>query len=864
MQAREIREKFFAFFKEKGHSLLPSASLVPQNDASLLFINSGVAALKPYFEGRAKPPNPRIVGAQKCVRTNDIENVGYTARHHTFFEMLGNFSIGDYFKKEAIHWAWEFLTSKEWLGLDAAFLYVTIHTEDDEAYQVWAQEIGLSADRIKRLESNFWDLGAGPCGPNSEIFYDRIGGDGPFDPEGADERFLEIWNLVFSESNHNIDGTYTPLPQKNIDTGMGLERVASVMQNVATNYETDLFSSMIAEVERHSGLKEVGVAGKVIADHMRAITIMAADGILPSNEGRGYVMRRLLRRAMRYGRKVGLVDPFLYSLVKVTVPSLGTVYGDLVNQAGRIEELVLEEEERFLERLKTGEQLLEGLIIKAQVEQSKVLPGEDAFALYDTYGFPFDLTEEIVRERGFTVDREAFEREMQQQRSRARAGRAKVAGMNVQQKELLELKLNTSFEGYTKLVSKSKVVALLVEGRLVEQVECGQEALLVLESTPFYAESGGQVADQGKLNTAAAKLKLLNVTKGPGGEHLHQLLVEEGVLAVGDLVMAEVAEELRRQVACAHTATHLVHEALRRELGDHVQQAGSLVKPNYLRFDFTHGKALTEKQLAEIEKEVNKYIWFNLPISITEESLAAAEKRGARALFGEKYGEFVRVVKIGEYSLELCGGTHVANTGELGIFKFTKEASIGSGVRRIEGFVREKAYLYSRDQQKMLSQIALQLKVPVEKIEQAIEALKIKLKEQVAEQDILRLQLQQFLINEAPAQVKKINGSSLLVKRIDGYSMADLKSLATVLKGKTGEGLVLLFGSYLGRAQLVLAVSSYLVQKGLLANALIRPLAEFCGGKGGGRDILAQASGPNVSGLKHLPEKFLGIIEQEL
>src|SRR3954470_17705984 len=704
---------FLDFFKEKGHAVEPSAPLVPHDDPSLLWINSGVATLKKYFDGRVVPENPRITNAQKSIRTNDIENVGKTARHHTFFEMLGNFSIGEYFKVEAIEWAWEFLTDEKWIGFDPDKLSVTIHPEDEEAYEIWSKKVGIPEERIIRLEGNFWDIGEGPSGPNTEIFYDRGSeyGDDPSDPElypgGENDRYLEVWNLVFSQFNHNPDGTYTPLPKKNIDTGMGLERMASVVQNVATNFDTDLFIPIIRAAEEISGLsygvdKEQDVAFKVIADHIRTVAFAIGDGAIPSNEGRGYVLRRLLRRAVRYAKQIGISRPFMYELVTVVGEIMVDFYPEVKENREFIEKVIKNEEERFHETLHEGLAILFDVIKIEKKKGSSQIQGSDVFRLYDTYGFPIELTEEYAEEEGMSVDHDGFEIEMDQQRERARTARQDVDSMQVQSGVLGDIKNESTFVGYDQLQIPANVIVLLKDGQLVDEASQGEEIQFMLDQTPFYAESGGQIADRGVIFADTVKVAIKDVKKAPNGQHLHRAVVTEGSLEVNTKVTAIVDEINRGKVIKNHTATHLLQKALKEVLGEHVKQAGSLVEPDRLRFDFSHYAAVTPDELERIEALANGEVLSNDPVRSYETTKAEAESMGAIAFFGDKYGEVVRVLEAGKHSLELCGGTHVRATGDIGTIKIVSEGSIGSNLRRIEAVTGTNSVkLLQRDEREL-------------------------------------------------------------------------------------------------------------------------------------------------------------------
>ncbi|OXL85108.1 alanine--tRNA ligase [Paenibacillus sp. SSG-1] len=871
MKASEIRSKWLEFFASKGHQIEPSASLVPHNDPSLLWINAGMAPLKPYFDGRISPENPRLTNSQKCIRTNDIENVGKTRRHHTFFEMLGNFSIGDYFKEEAITWAWEFLTSKEWIGFDPERLSVTVYPEDEEAFKLWNEKIGLPAERIVKLEDNFWDIGEGPCGPCTEIFYDRgeaygVLSDPEMYPGGENERFLEVWNLVFSQFNHNKDGSYTPLPNKNIDTGAGLERFASILQNVDSNFDTDLFQPIIQKTAELAGVKynasvEGDVALKVIADHVRTVTFAVADGVLPSNEGRGYIIRRLLRRAVRYGKVLGLDRPFLYSLVETVGDIMGVYYPNVVEKREFIEKVISTEEERFHETLSDGLAILEEISKQALEQGTKQIGGSDAFKLYDTYGFPFDLTEDYAAEHGLTVDREGFDAAMQEQRDRARAARQESGGMKVQGGVLSDYTVKSEFVGYNDTVTESKIVAIIVDDAMVDIAGEGQSAQVVLDVTPFYAESGGQVSDQGLLRGGSVTARVEGLFKAPHGQHVHQVTVEAGELKVGETVKAEVDHDKRRDIEKNHTATHLLHKALKEVLGTHVNQAGSLVEPQRLRFDFSHFGSITPEELADIERRVNEQIWKGTNVTIEYKSLDEAKAMGAMALFGEKYGSIVRVVQVGDYSLELCGGCHVNNTSEIGIFKLVSESGIGSGVRRIEAVTGRLAYEFLEGQLSLLKQSAELLKSNLHDVPRRIEALHGQLKELGRENESLQSKLSTIEAGQLTEQVKQVNGRELLAVRVNAGSMDALRSIADELKGKLPNAVLVLGAAMDEKVNFVVSVPQELVKSGLHAGKLVKEIAAVCGGGGGGRPDMAQAGGKDASKLEDalkLAEQLVG------
>ncbi|MGP4041764.1 alanine--tRNA ligase [Gracilibacillus sp. D59] len=860
LTSAQVRQMFLDFFKEKGHGVEPSASLVPKDDPTLLWINSGVATLKKYFDGRVVPKNPRIANAQKSIRTNDITNVGYTARHHTFFEMLGNFSIGDYFKEEAIDFAWEFLTGDKWIGFDPEKLSVTVHPEDEEAYVLWRDKIGLPEERIIRLEENFWDIGEGPSGPNTEIFYDRgeAYGNDPNDPElypgGENERYLEIWNLVFSQFNHNPDDTYTPLPKKNIDTGMGLERLVSVIQDTKTNFETDLFLPIIKETEKlantsYNANEETDVSFKVIADHIRTVTFAVSDGALPSNEGRGYVLRRLLRRAVRYAKQIGIEKPFMYQLV----PTVGTImeafYPEVKDKTDFIQNVIKTEEERFHETLQEGLQILNSIIEQEKEKGNKVFPGEEVFRLYDTYGFPKELTEEYVDEAGFTIDEAGFEKEMTKQRDRARNARQKVDSMQIQDGVLNEINIESSFVGYDYLQAETTVLEMVADKERVEAVTAGNEAYVILAETPFYAESGGQIADKGTISFEGGHAEVQDVQKAPNGQNLHRILIQEGTLSKGQAVQAQVDKTSRQYIIKNHTATHLLHQALKDVLGEHVNQAGSLVASERLRFDFSHFGAITEQEITEIEQQVNEKIWASIQVNISNKGIQEAKEMGAMALFGEKYGDIVRVVEIGDYSIELCGGCHVQNSAEIGLFKIVSESGIGAGTRRIEAVTAKSAYQFVNGKHQLLQTAANQLKTKEDQVPERLEHLFKDMKEQQRQIDSLRAKLSQLEASSILDDVQEVNGVKVLAKKVDVSDMNQLRQMVDEMKQKLESGIILLAAVNNDKVQLASGVTKDLVTKGYHAGNLIKETAKICGGGGGGRPDMAQAGGKDATKL---------------
>ncbi len=860
LTSAQVRQMFLDFFKEKGHSIEPSASLVPKDDPTLLWINSGVATLKKYFDGRVVPENPRITNAQKSIRTNDITNVGYTARHHTFFEMLGNFSIGDYFKEEAIVFAWEFLTGDKWIGFDPEKLSVTVHPEDEEAYVLWRDKIRLPEERIIRLEENFWDIGEGPSGPNTEIFYDRgeAYGNDPNDPElypgGENERYLEIWNLVFSQFNHNPDDTYTPLPKKNIDTGMGLERLVSVIQDTKTNFETDLFLPIIKETEKladttYNAKEETDVSFKVIADHIRTVTFAVSDGALPSNEGRGYVLRRLLRRAVRYAKQIGIEKPFMYQLVPTVGMIMEAFYPEVKNKTDFIQNVIKTEEERFHETLQEGLQILNTIIEQEKAKGNKVFPGEEVFRLYDTYGFPKELTEEYAGEAGFTLDEAGFEKEMTKQRDRARNARQKVDSMQIQDGVLNEINAESSFVGYEYLQAETTVIEMVADKERVESVTAGNEAYVILAETPFYAESGGQIADKGRISYEGGHAEVQDVQKAPNGQNLHRILIQEGTLTKGQAVKAQVDKTSRQYIIKNHTATHLLHQALKDVLGEHVNQAGSLVASERLRFDFSHFGAISEQEITEIEQQVNEKIWASITVSISNKGIQEAKEMGAMALFGEKYGDIVRVVEIGDYSIELCGGCHVQNSAEIGLFKIVSESGIGAGTRRIEAVTAKSAYQFVNGKHQLLQTAANQLKTKEDQVPERLEHLFKDMKEQQRQIESLRAKLSQLEATSILDDVQEVNGINVLAKKVDVSDMNQLRQMVDEMKQKLESGIILLAAVNNDKVQLASGVTKDLVTKGYHAGNLIKETAKICGGGGGGRPDMAQAGGKDATKL---------------
>lgn len=858
ISTNELRQMFLDFFETKGHNIEPSRSLVPVNDDTLLWINSGVATLKKYFDGTEKPNNPRIVNAQKSIRTNDIENVGFTARHHTFFEMLGNFSIGDYFKEEAIEFAWEFLTSDQWLNFEVDKLYVTIHPEDDESYHIWKDKIGIEESRIIRIEGNFWDIGEGPCGPNSEIFYDRgetYEGDTPREemyPGGENERYLEIWNLVFSEFNHNSDHSYTPLPSQNIDTGLGLERLSSVIQNVPTNFDTDVFIPIINEIEKASRKTyrdndKDDVAFKVISDHIRTVAFAIGDGALPGNEGRGYVLRRLIRRATRYAKELGINETFLYKLVDVVDDVMNAFYKEIGENKDFIKKVIQQEESRFLQTLDEGIEIYRTVKEKA-LKEDEVISGKDAFKLYDTFGFPVEMTVEYAEEDGLAVDLDGFKEEMERQRERARAARKSSESMNVQSETYQKLDRESIFTGYTHLNETVELLYIVSNDEVVNHYDGSNDVDVIFDKTPFYAVSGGQVADIGVIKNEHGTMEVKNVYKGPNGQNIHTVTVTEGVITTGETYELTVDRESRNFIIKNHTATHLLHQALKDVVGEHANQAGSLVEKERLRFDFTHLEGLKKEEVKEIERIVNEKIFDSLYVDINEMPIEDAKRKGAMALFGEKYGDIVRVVDIDQYSVELCGGVHVRNTSEIGLFKIISESGIGAGVRRIEAVTSKYAVEYYEDKDNVLEDVNTHLKVKsgntISKLEQLIEDKK-QLEKEVKS---LKSELQKDALSDLTDATFDINGFNLIATEVSVDSVKELRETMDVIKSKNQESIIALISNVDGKVSMIVTVPKDKTSV-VKAGDIMKQMAEAVDGRGGGRPDMAQGGGTNTENM---------------
>lgn len=858
----EIRRMYLDFFKSKGHVVEPSASLIPQDDPTLLWINSGVATMKKYFDGSVVPDVPRLTSSQKSIRTNDIENVGHTARHHTLFEMLGNFSVGDYFKQEAITWAWELLTSKDWFGMDPDKLFITVYPKDQDAKNIWL-ETGVDPTHIIEVEDNFWDIGEGPSGPDSEIFYDRgesfnnLEEDDPENyPGGENERWLEIWNIVFSQFNHEPDGSYQPLPHKNIDTGMGLERVVSVFQDAPTNFETDLFLPIIHKTEQLSGKKygdskEQDVSFKVIADHARAITFAIGDGAIPSNEGRGYVIRRLIRRAVMHGKKLGIDDAFLFKLVPVVGDIMKDYYPEVLGEKEYISKVVKSEEDRFNETLTDGIQLLNNLIEKAKTDGSNQISGKDAFKLFDTYGFPLELAKEYADDENVSINEEEFENEMQQQKDRARSARSTSVSMGVQSELLTDLKTESKYVGYTDLNVDGAVLKDIIQNdQLVDKVETGS-AQVIFDVTPFYAEMGGQVADIGEIknNDGEVVAEVEDVQHAPNGQNLHTIKVLQ-TMSKEETYNLEVNRVFHLKVEKNHTATHLLDQSLRNVLGDHTQQAGSLVEPGYLRFDFTHFGQVTNEDLAKVEKMVNDKIYEEIQVSTVETDLESAKKMGAIALFSEKYGKRVRVVSIGDFSIEFCGGTHVKNTNEIGLFKIVSESGVGAGVRRIEAVTSQAAFEFLTSEENTLKETAGLLRTPqLKDVPSKVEQLQNSVKDLSQQVQKLENKVAAEQAADIFNNVETIGDIKVIASEVQVSGMEQLRQMADDWKNKQLSD-VLVLGAKVGeKANLLVSVSDQQVKNGIKAGDIIKQIAPKINGGGGGRPNMAQAGGSNPAGI---------------
>ena len=854
MKIADIRQKFLNYFNSQGHQIVASSSLVPSNDPTLLFTNAGMVQFKDLFLGNEVRSYNRATTSQRCVRAggkhNDLENVGYTARHHTFFEMLGNFSFGDYFKRDAIGFAWEFLTKE--LGLPADKLWVTVFHEDDEAAAIWLDEIGVPADRLSRLgeKDNFWAMGdTGPCGPCTEIFFDHgpeVAGGPPGSPDDDGDRYIEIWNLVFMQFDRQSDGTLVRLPKPSVDTGMGLERLAAVLQHVHSNYEIDLFQALLKAAAQITGTPDSNNTSlRVIADHIRSCSFLVVDGVLPSNEGRGYVLRRIIRRAVRHGYQLGVTQIFFYRLVQALVEQMGEAYPELKSRQAFVEKVLREEEQQFARTLENGMAILKEAIAGLQ---GRVVPGETVFRLYDTFGFPVDLTADVAREHNLTLDMEGFDRAMAVQKQQARA----ASQFNAVEKLVINLDKGTQFTGYETLEGQARVLAIYSNGQQVREIAAQDEALLILNASPFYAESGGQVGDKGtiSLNAGAANAAVFEIvdTQKQGEHFIHKGVLRSGRLQEGDQVDASVACENRTAIALNHSATHLLHAALRKVLGEHVTQKGSLVTAERLRFDFSHQMAVTSQELAQIEALVNAEILRNSPVSKEIMNMDQAMNKGAMALFGEKYGDEVRVVSMGDFSTELCGGTHVNRTGDIGLFKFIGESGIAAGVRRVEAVTGKGALALVERQELQLRQLCETVKTNQENLVEKVQQIIVNNKSLERELEQLKVKLASAAGSDISSDSFTVNGVQVLAKSVDGLNAKTLRDTVDQLKNKLGSAIVVLASVEDGKVSIVAGVSKDVCER-VKAGDLVNMIAAHVGGKGGGRPDMAMAGGPDVSGL---------------
>lgn len=870
----ELRERYLSFFEGKGHLRLDSFPLVPKNDKSLLLINAGMAPLKSYFTGLETPPSKRITTCQKCIRTGDIENVGKTSRHGTFFEMLGNFSFGDYFKAEIIPWAWEFITKE--LEIPKDKLYVTIYHEDDEAFDIWTKSTDVDASRIFRLgkEDNFWEIGVGPCGPCTEIHFDR--GEGKvetveeFLAAADDDRIVEFWNLVFTQFNRDEEGNYNELDQKNIDTGMGLERIATIMQGVDNIFEIDVVKAILNKACELTNTKygvnnSTDISLRIITDHVKSVTMLISDGVRPSNEGRGYVLRRLLRRAARHGRTLGVKGIFLHEIVDIIVDNYGDAYNDIRENKENIKKVIKLEEERFNQTIDAGMDILKSYIEETEKEGKVVLSGERSFKLYDTYGFPLELTEEIVEEKGLSVDKEGFNEEMNAQRQRARSARAESSYMGTEGPvNKIDAKIETTFDGYDKLSLESKIIILGDNEEFKEELSEGEEGFVVTEVTPFYAEMGGQIGDTGIIETTNGKAIVIDCKKNVGGKFVHYVKVEEGVLTINDNAKLIVDAVRRNTIGKNHTATHILHAALIEVLGEHVHQSGSLVDNEKLRFDFTHFSALTEDEIQKVEMLVNREIMNVNSVEMNEMTIAEAKNSGATCLFDEKYGEKVRVISIGEFSKELCGGTHVKNAGEIGLFKIVSETGVAAGVRRIEAVTGMEALKYIENKAQIIKSASKSLKCNEKDLVSKIEAQTHDLKEKDKEINELKSKLVQGAEDDILKNVVEVNGVKLVRAGLKDIDANSLRDLGDKVRNKLDLGVVVLASEVAGKVNLIVMATKNALEKGVHCGMIIKEVASIVGGGGGGRPDMAQAGGKNPAKIEEALEKAINVLENQV
>lgn len=872
----EIRKKYLDFFQEKGHLKMNSFSLVPQNDKSLLLINSGMAPLKPFFTGQQIPPNKRVTTCQKCIRTGDIENVGKTARHGTFFEMLGNFSFGDYFKEEAIPWAWEFFTRV--LQLPEDRLYVSVYQDDDEAFEIWNKKVGIPEKKIVRLgkEDNFWEHGTGPCGPCSEIYFDKgeqYGCDNPNCYVGCDcDRYMEIWNLVFTQFNREEDGTYSNLANPNIDTGMGLERIATVMQGVNSIFDVDTIKAIRDKVcelsnTKYGEDKKKDISIRVITDHIRSVTFMTADGVLPSNEGRGYVLRRLLRRAARHGKILGINDLFLTDLSKIVIETSKDAYPELEEKKDYINKILTVEEERFYATIDTGMELLKQKISELKSSNTKKLKGEDAFKLYDTYGFPFDLMKEILEEENMTIDEESFLKEMENQKNKARSAREEDTYMGAEETifHKLDPAMKSEFLGYdSNNLKDSKVLAIVCEENIVDTAKEGDKIVIVVDKTPFYAEMGGQVGDKGTIENDNVLIEISDCTNFGGNKILHHGIVKKGQVRVNDSVILKIDEDERLSIARNHTATHILHKALKEILGNHIEQAGSLVSKNRLRFDFTHFEALTKEDLSKIEKAVNSHILKGLDVCIKETDIETAKREGATALFGEKYGDIVRVINIGGYSIELCGGTHLKNSAQIGSFKIVSESGVAAGVRRIEAVTGFGALDFYDERENIILNICENLKANPKNVVAKSLSITEENRKLLKEIESLKSKLSSGLLDEILNQKETINGVDVLLTKVSNMDMDTLRNMGDKIKEKLSDYAILLASDNDGKVNFIAMCSDSVIKANIKAGDIVKTAATICGGGGGGRPNMAQAGGKDPSKIDEAIKCALDFIKEKL
>ncbi|AOT72857.1 alanine--tRNA ligase [Geosporobacter ferrireducens] len=875
MSLNDIRRSFLDFFASKEHYVGKSYSLVPENDKSLLLINSGMAPLKPFFMGIDTPPKKRMATCQKCIRTGDIENVGKTARHGTFFEMLGNFSFGDYFKIESIQWGWEYVT--EHLKMPVEKLWVSVYEQDDDAYEIWNKKIGVPSEKIVRLgkADNFWEIGLGPCGPCSEIYFDRGEkyGCGHADCKpGCDcDRYVEFWNHVFTQFDRDEQGNYNPLPKPNIDTGMGLERVACIMQGVDSIFEIDTMQQILEGVttlskQKYGANPKMDISIRIITDHIRSVTFMVSDGIMPSNEGRGYVLRRLLRRAAKHGKQLGIQDTFLTTLVDRVIGVSGQAYPELVEKQEYIKKVIAVEEDRFRETIDQGSEILKSFVEELRKTQSICLSGENAFKLYDTYGFPLELTKEILEEEGFEIDETGFKEEMEKQRVRARSARQNTEDEGWKEDIFSKLgaDIRSAFEGYGNTQTEGNILTIMKNGEVVETATQNDELILILDRTPFYPEGGGQIGDKGFMENETVKVQITDCKKGNNERILHYGKVLEGTLSVNTQIKAIVEEKHRKSTARNHTATHLLHKALKEIVGQHVEQAGSYVTPDRLRFDFSHFQALTTEELDRIEALINEKILMGLDVKAQNMSLEEAKRLGATALFGEKYGNTVRVVSINGYSIELCGGTHIENIGQIGLFKIVSEGGVAAGIRRIEAVTGLKAYEYIKEKEAKLNELSKLLKTNEKELVHKTEALIQELKGIQKEIETLKLKLASSSIDEILEKAYKINELKIVAHKLEGLDMDSLRNLADKVRDRIGSGVVVLGTVEQEKVNFVAMATDEAVKQGVHAGNIIKEVAKIAGGGGGGRPNMAQAGAKDPAKLEEALAKVEELVKSQL